>query len=117
MPLDFWTFDCWNCYNSFLWRNNLKKRLEKKALQVTGVHAPEFSHEKVRNNIEAKVKEFNLHHLTMIDTDLPAIIITGDTAADRLREAQTSDALLLHKPVSTTELHRTVANLLTNKSD
>ncbi len=47
-----------------------------------------------------------------IDTDLPAIIITGDTAADRLREAQTSDALLLHKPVSTNELQRTMTSLL-----
>jgi two-component system, sensor histidine kinase len=43
---------------------------------------------------------------------LPAIIITGDTAADRLREAQASDALLLHKPVSTNELQRTMTSLL-----
>ena len=35
-----------------------------------------------------------------LDANLPAIIITGDTAADRLREAQASDALLLHKPVA-----------------
>lgn len=46
------------------------------------------------------------------DAGLPAIIITGDTAADRLREAQASDALLLHKPVSSAELQRTMANLL-----
>jgi two-component system, sensor histidine kinase len=48
------------------------------------------------------------------DTDLPAIIITGDTAADRLREAQASDALLLHKPVATTELQRAMSSLLIN---
>ena len=47
-----------------------------------------------------------------LDTNLPAIIITGDTAADRLRDAQASDALLLHKPVSSSELQRTMANLL-----
>tara|TARA_R110002072_G_scaffold118775_1_gene251274 strand:- start:24668 stop:26395 length:1728 start_codon:yes stop_codon:yes gene_type:complete len=47
-----------------------------------------------------------------LDVNLPAIIITGDTAADRLREAQTSDALLLHKPVSSSELQRTMASLL-----
>lgn len=44
--------------------------------------------------------------------DLPAIIITGDTAADRLREAQQSDAYLLHKPVATTELQKTMNSLL-----
>lgn len=46
------------------------------------------------------------------DANLPAIIITGDTAADRLREAQASDALLLHKPVASTELQRTMSSLL-----
>lgn len=47
-----------------------------------------------------------------IDMSLPAIIITGDTAADRLREAQASDALLLHKPVSSAELQRTMASII-----
>ncbi|MDX1695334.1 MAG: hybrid sensor histidine kinase/response regulator [Ketobacteraceae bacterium] len=44
---------------------------------------------------------------------LPAIIITGDTAPDRLREAQASAALLLHKPVSTRELKRAMEGMLT----
>ena len=67
--LDFWTFDCWNCYNSFPWMNKLEKQYKRKGLQVIGVHTPEFDHEKVRNNIEAKVKEFKLHHPIMIDND------------------------------------------------
>ncbi|MCZ6803667.1 MAG: hypothetical protein O7D86_07000 [Proteobacteria bacterium] len=33
------------------------------------MYTPEFDHEKVRINIEAKVKEFNLHHPIMIDND------------------------------------------------
>ncbi len=49
------------------------------------------------------------HH----SAELPAIIITGDTAADRLREAQASDALLLHKPVASTELQKAMGRLLT----
>ncbi|MCG8379323.1 MAG: redoxin domain-containing protein [Proteobacteria bacterium] len=67
--LDFWTFDCWNCYRSFPWMNNLEKRLQAKGLQVIGVHTPEFSHEKIRSNIETKVKEFKLRHPIMIDND------------------------------------------------
>ncbi|MCJ0763099.1 ATP-binding response regulator [Variovorax terrae] len=43
---------------------------------------------------------------------LPAIIITGDTAPQRLREAQHSDALLLHKPVSARLLHQAIAKLV-----
>lgn len=49
-----------------------------------------------------------------LNANLPAIIITGDTAADRLREAQASDALLLHKPVSSSELQRMMDSLLNN---
>ncbi len=43
---------------------------------------------------------------------VPAIIITGDTDANRIVEAQSSDALLLHKPASTRQLRRMMLNLL-----
>jgi len=47
-----------------------------------------------------------------IKTDLPCIIITGDTAPDRLREAVAMDAVLLHKPVTPNELFSAMAGLL-----
>ena len=37
---------------------------------------------------------------------LPCIIVTGDTAPDRLRDATDADALLLHKPLSAAVLYR-----------
>jgi PAS domain S-box-containing protein len=43
---------------------------------------------------------------------LPALLITGDTAPERLAEAQASGIPLLHKPVSTSELYRVLAALL-----
>ena len=67
--LDFWTFDCWNCYRSFPWLRSLESRLAPQGLQVVGVHTPEFDHEKVKKNILSKVEEFNLHHPIMIDND------------------------------------------------
>ena len=42
----------------------------------------------------------------------PAIIITGDTASERIKEAQAVDAILLHKPVSTKQLMRMMNHLL-----
>ncbi|MGK0373667.1 MAG: signal transduction histidine kinase/CheY-like chemotaxis protein [Arenicella sp.] len=45
---------------------------------------------------------------------IPAIIITGDTASNRIAEAQSSDALLLHKPVSTSQLRRIMASMLSD---
>jgi signal transduction histidine kinase len=38
--------------------------------------------------------------------DLPALLITGDTAPQRLREARASGVPLLHKPVSPNQLYR-----------
>jgi len=42
--VDFWTFDCWNCYRSFPWLNKMEKRLSDQEFQIIGVHSPEFSH-------------------------------------------------------------------------
>lgn len=67
--IDFWTFDCWNCYRSFPWLKSVETRYHSQGLQVIGVHTPEFDHEKVRTNIIAKVEEFDLHHPVMIDND------------------------------------------------
>jgi len=46
---------------------------------------------------------------------IPAIIITGDTAAERIQDAQSADALLLHKPASAMQLHRLMHSLLGSK--
>jgi thiol-disulfide isomerase/thioredoxin len=67
--IDFWTFDCWNCYRSFPWLTAMEERLSPEGLEVLGVHSPEFAHEKVRKNIIAKVREFSLEHPVMIDND------------------------------------------------
>lgn len=42
---------------------------------------------------------------------LPAILMTGDTAADRLREASASGCLLMHKPISNARLRAAITNL------
>jgi len=45
-------------------------------------------------------------------TNLPCIIITGDTASNRLRDALTVDAVLLHKPVVSSQLNEAMVTLL-----
>jgi two-component system, sensor histidine kinase len=40
------------------------------------------------------------------------MLITGDTAADRLLEAQASGLLLLHKPVPNGKLRAAIVNLM-----
>ena len=40
----------------------------------------------------------------MYNTDIPALIITGDTAPERLKEAQATGIALLHKPVQPSQI-------------
>ena len=41
--------------------------------------------------------------------EMPAILLSGDTAPDRLREAEAAGIALLHKPVAVTELAQAIA--------
>lgn len=50
--------------------------------------------------------------LTACDEAIPAMLITGDTAADRLLEARASGFLLLHKPVPNGKLRAAIFNLM-----
>ena len=67
--LDFWTFGCWNCYNSFPWLNSLEEKYAGKPFKIVGVHSPEFEHEKNRDKLLKKITEFGLKHAIMVDND------------------------------------------------
>ena len=65
------------------------------------------AHENGIHVIERLRSEYN-------DDDIPGMLITGDTAPDRLREARESGLLLLHKPVSNSRLRAAILHLATN---
>ena len=67
--IDFWTFECWNCYRSFPWLNAVEARFKPQGLKVIGVHTPEFAREKVLSSIRAKVREFDISYPVMVDSD------------------------------------------------
>jgi CheY-like chemotaxis protein len=47
----------------------------------------------------------------LMGNSVPALLITGDTAPERLREAKASGLPLLHKPVSPSKLYRKLVEL------
>jgi CheY-like chemotaxis protein len=49
---------------------------------------------------------------SMLGNTLPALLITGDIAPDRLRESIVSGIPILHKPVSPDQLYRSLVALL-----
>lgn len=67
--VDFWTFECWNCYRSIPWLNTLNERYAKQGFTMVSVHTPEFDRERVRSNIVRKVAEFNIKNPVMVDND------------------------------------------------
>ena len=48
----------------------------------------------------------------VLKTAVPALLITGDTAPERLREALSVGVPLLHKPMTPDQLHKAMTNLL-----
>lgn len=67
--IDFWTFECWNCYRSFPWLHGVEEAYKAKGLQVIGVHTPEFEREKNHASINTKIKQFGIHYPVMVDND------------------------------------------------
>jgi two-component system, sensor histidine kinase len=63
------------------------------------------AHENGIHVIERLRSEYN-------DDDIPGMLITGDTAPDRLKEAQDSGMLLLHKPVANSRLRAAIIHLV-----
>ncbi|WP_417317501.1 hybrid sensor histidine kinase/response regulator [Emcibacter sp.] len=56
-----------------------------------------------------------IHRLqSKIGHDVPALIVTGDTDKDRIREAKSSGFSLLHKPVQPAKLRSALSYLLTH---
>ena len=68
--VDFWTFDCWNCYRSFPWLHGVEKKYKDQGFQIVGIHSPEFDHEKIHANIKAKIKQFKITNAVMVDNDM-----------------------------------------------
>ncbi len=67
--IDFWTFDCWNCYRSFPWLKDLARRWGPRGLQVVGIHSPEFGYERDPASVRRKVARFGLKYPVMLDND------------------------------------------------
>jgi len=47
--------------------------------------------------------------------DIPAVLITGDTASERLREARDSGFIVLNKPVANSKLRATLGNVMSER--
>ena len=70
--VDFWTYSCINCLRTLPWLNAWAQKYGPQGLVVIGVHAPEFSFEKQRDNVAKAVQRLKLTYPVAIDTDFTA---------------------------------------------
>lgn len=84
----------------------------EEALALAARHAPDL----VISDYRLREKRTGLEAIAalreLLGSGLPALLITGDTAPDRLREALASGIPLLHKPITPSHLYRALVTIL-----
>ena len=65
--LDFWTYGCYNCLNTLPEMKRLQNKYVKEGLIIIGVHTPEFSYERRRENVERAVASAGLTYPIALD--------------------------------------------------
>ena len=67
--VDFWTYSCINCMRTQPYLNAWYDRYRAAGLEIIGVHAPEFTFEKVPENVEKAVRDAGIKYPVALDND------------------------------------------------
>src|SRR5688572_31863708 len=67
--LEFWTFGCYNCVNTFPAMKDWHAKYKDKGLVIIGDHFPEFSYEREIDNVRSAIKKFGIEYAVAIDND------------------------------------------------
>ncbi len=67
--VQFWTFGCYNCRNTIPALQGIYERWQPEGLEIIGVHAPEFDHEKDVDAIAAAAVDHGVTWPIALDTD------------------------------------------------
>jgi cytochrome c biogenesis protein CcdA/thiol-disulfide isomerase/thioredoxin len=66
---EFWTYDCINCRRTLPYLDSWYDKYHEQGLEIVGVHTPEFSHEKIKSNVEKKVREYGIKFPVFMDNE------------------------------------------------
>ncbi len=67
--VDFWTYSCINCQRTLPYVTKWYDTYKDKGFVVLGIHAPEFSFEKITKNVENAVVENKINYPVGLDND------------------------------------------------
>jgi thiol-disulfide isomerase/thioredoxin len=64
-----WTFSCINCKRTLPYLNTWYDKYKDEGLEIVSVHTPEFSFEKVKENVEEAVKAQGIKYPVVLDNE------------------------------------------------
>jgi thiol-disulfide isomerase/thioredoxin len=67
--IDFWTYTCINWRRTLPYVRAWAEKYKDRGLVVIGVHTPEFSFEKVLENVHREIPELEIHYPVAVDSD------------------------------------------------
>jgi thiol-disulfide isomerase/thioredoxin len=67
--IDFWTYSCINCQRTQLYLNKWYDKYHDKGFEIIGVHAPEFSFEKVPENVRKAIEDEKIKYPVAMDNN------------------------------------------------
>lgn len=67
--VDFWDFTCVNCIRTLPYLREWHRRYSGAGLVIVGVHAPEFSFARMREQVAAGLKEYRIRYPVLLDND------------------------------------------------
>lgn len=67
--VDFWTYSCINCIRNNPYLENWYNTYKSYGFEVIGIHAPEFSFEKVKSNVQAAVTNQHITYPVGLDNN------------------------------------------------
>lgn len=67
--LDIWTYSCINCQRTLPYVNNWYGKYKDQGFEIIGLHAPEFSFEKIQANVQKAVDRFGIKYPVVLDND------------------------------------------------
>jgi thiol-disulfide isomerase/thioredoxin len=65
--VDFWDYTCVNCIRTLPYVAGWHRRYAASGLRVVGVHAPEFSFARDRDNVVSAIRQFGLEYPVVLD--------------------------------------------------
>ncbi|MEO8637593.1 MAG: redoxin family protein [Candidatus Taylorbacteria bacterium] len=67
--LDIWTYSCINCQRTLPFIEEWYDKYKDQGLEIIGLHTPEFSFEKVEDNVTEAVKKLGIIYPVVLDND------------------------------------------------